>query len=335
MKLDEAQRTKVIDGVIAALHEEYVFPTAVPKIAKRLRANTQRYATKSPEKLAKLLSQDLHEITRDKHLAVSYSEAPIGPDAAADGALAAEQKAAMRVHAAQFNAFFVKLERLPGNIGYLRLDGFAHPMVSAGPAAAAMTFLADTDELIIDLRTCGGGHAEAVAMMISYLFDGSEPVRLNDIYWRPDDTTRQHWIMPVAGRRYADKPVYVLVGPRTFSGAEDFAYTVRTLKRAKIVGEPTGGGAHPCRRRRLTPNFAVIVPIGRSINPITGRNWERVGVTPDIKVAEAKAFDAAYVAALRSQRKRIDPKRMPKDFVPSLSDEIDRALENAGAKPAR
>lgn len=335
MKVDDALRTKVIEGTIAALHKEYVFPAVAEKIEKALRKHVaaKRYASiRTPEKLAKTLTEDLVAAGKDKHLCVVYSERPLPDDAKHTFVPSPEEKVQMRAHSAGWNALFVKVERLPGNIGYLRLDAFLPPLVSAQPAAAAVGFVADTDELIIDLRHNGGGSPECVAMMASYLFDGAEPQHLNDIYWRPDDSTRQYWTSPVTGRTYADKPVHVLTSARTFSAAEDFAYSLQMLKRAKIVGEVTRGGAHPGGMRNITPNFGVGVPMGRSINPVSNTNWESVGVKPNVKVSEAEALDVAYLLALRSQKKRLSGRKAPKEYFPNLADEIEKALAKAEAK---
>jgi len=103
-----------------------------------------------------------------------------------------------------------------------------------------MNFLANTDALIIDLRRNGGGEPAMVALISSYLF-GPEPVHLNDLYFRPDDSTHQWWTLPyVPGKRYGDKKeVYVLTSKRTFSAAEEFTYNLKNLKRATIIGETT------------------------------------------------------------------------------------------------
>jgi C-terminal processing protease CtpA/Prc len=334
MKLDDKLRSQVIEGAIAALHKEYVFPDVATKIEKRLREHVKakRYdKVTAGAKLAKQLTEDVQAVSRDKHMSVQYSAEPIADDAPPHRGLPRDTRAEMRAHAAGFNAFFVKVERMAGNIGYLRLDAFVNTFVAAGPAAAAMTFIADTDALIIDLRHNGGGDPATVAMMVSYLYDGGESIHVSDIYWRSDDTTHQFWTVPdLAGRRYPDKPVYVLTSERTFSGAEDFAYAVRSLKRAKLIGEVTGGGAHPCGRRKLTTNFAIIVPMGRSISPITKTNWEAVGVKPHVKTAAADALSTAYLEALKAQRKRKLPK-LP-NWSPDLGAEIDTALQKAAKK---
>src|SRR4029079_19671727 len=120
-----------------------------------------------------------------------------------------------------------------------------------------------------------------------------------DIYWRPDNSTRQFWTYPdISGTRYPQKTVYVMTSKDTFSGAEEFAYDVQNLKRATIVGEVTGGGANPGGPEKVHPHFMVNVPRGRAVSPVTRTNWEGTGVTPDVTVPADKALDTAYLAAL-------------------------------------
>ena len=167
-------------------------------------------------------------------------------------------------------------------------------------ATAAMSFVANTDALIIDLRENGGGSPDMVALVCSYLF-GAHPVHLNDLYFRPENSTHQWWTLPyVPGQRYENKPVYVLTSKRTFSAAEEFTYNLKSLKRATIVGETTGGGAHPGGPRRINEHFTMFLPSGRAINPVTKTNWEGTGVAPDVSVSAEKALNTAYLAALKT-----------------------------------
>ncbi len=167
-------------------------------------------------------------------------------------------------------------------------------------AATTMNFLANTDALIIDLRRNGGGQPEMVALLSSYLFN--QRTHLNDIYSRFDNRTQEYWTSEtVAGKRYGEsKPVYVLTSKRTFSAGEEFTYNLKNLKRATIIGETTGGGAHPVRPHRLTDHFMIGVPFARAINPITKTNWEGVGVTPDIETTAEQALKVAHLAALKN-----------------------------------
>jgi C-terminal processing protease CtpA/Prc len=190
-------------------------------------------------------------------------------------------------------------KRLDGNIGYLDLRRIPMPE-NAGPAiAAAMELVGGTYALIIDLRRNGGGHPDGVAFWCSYLL-AEEPLHLNDIFHADTGETRQFWSLPyVPGTRYLDRPVYVLVSSRTFSGGEDLCYTLQALGRAELIGETTGGGAHPTRGFPISAAVHIAVPFARSVNPVTGTNWQGTGVVPDTAVPADQAYDAAYAKALR------------------------------------
>jgi Peptidase family S41 len=90
-----------------------------------------------------------------------------------------------------------------------------------------------------------------------------------------------------------DQEVYVLASKRTFSGAEEFCYNLKQLKQATIVGETTGGGAHPVAGQRIDDHFMIGVPFARAINPISKTNWEGTGVEPDVKVPASEALAKA------------------------------------------
>ena len=137
-----------------------------------------------------------------------------------------------------------------------------------------------------------------IQLITSYLYD-EEPVHLNNFYYRPTDSHTQTWTLPhVSGKRNPDALVYVLTSQRTFSAAEEFSYNLKNLERATLVGETTGGGAHPGGHRIATDRFAVWLPNGRAINPISNTNWEGTGVTPHIEVEQQQAFNTAYAKAL-------------------------------------
>jgi C-terminal processing protease CtpA/Prc len=170
--------------------------------------------------------------------------------------------------------------------------------MGAETVAAAMSFVANTDALIFDVRQNGGGSPEMVALISSYLF-GDKPVHLNSIYQREGNRTEDFFTKPtVLGKKYGDKDVYVLTSNRTFSAAEEFTNNLKALKRATIVGETTGGGANPGGMFRLDEHFGIFVPTGRAINPITKTNWEGTGVKPDVEVSKELALKTAHLMAL-------------------------------------
>ena len=321
MTIDAATRTAVIDGALEALRAFYVYPDVAAKMADAIpqRQQQREYdAIASARTFADKLTSDLQAVSHDKHLRVGYSAEVLPPMAMPQGPPPPAALERMRAALSQVNFGFERVERLAGNVGYLDLRAFAPPAVMGDTAAAAMTFLANADALIIDLRQNGGGSPDGVALVATYLF-GADPVRLNDIYDRPSDETRQFRTLPyVPGKRFVDKDVYVLTSARTFSAAEDFTYAVKNLKRATIVGEVTGGGAHPGGPHRLTDHFMIGVPAGRSISSVTHTDWEGVGVEPDIKVAADKALATAHLKALEKRAATADPR---------FKREIDTAIE--------
>jgi Peptidase family S41/N-terminal domain of Peptidase_S41 in eukaryotic IRBP len=293
LKIDAAERARVIDGAIAMLNEFYVFPETAKKMEDALRARQKKGEYDSVDDagaFARLLTSHLRDVSHDKHLGVNFSPAvlPKGEPGAPDP----EARARVRTQVERSNCFFEKVELLPRNIGYLKFNAFPDPALCGPTATAAMNFLAHVDSLIIDLRENGGGDPKMVAYISSYLF--GESTHLNDLYNRKEDQTTQYWTLPyVPGPRLADKPVFLLTAGRTFSGAEEFTYNLKNLKRATIIGETTGGGAHPVSGHRIDDHFSIGVPFARAINPISKTNWEGTGVEPDVKVPAAEALDVA------------------------------------------
>ncbi|MBI3408550.1 MAG: S41 family peptidase [Planctomycetes bacterium] len=297
LPIDSEMRTRTIDGVLKLLMDNYVFPEMAEKMQAAVRARQEKKEydnVTTGQDLAKALTEQLQEISKDKHLRVNCNtEKRQKPAGAQVG-----QAERFRTMARMANGGYQKVERLPGNVGYLELTGFMEGDIAKERAAAAMNFLSGTDALIIDIRRNGGGSPRAVALVCSYLFDET-PIHINSFYHRKGDRTEDfHTLKEVAGKRYLNKDVYVLTAKYTFSAAEEFAYNLKNMKRASIVGETTGGGAHPGGMFPVGDHFGVFVPTGRAINPITKTNWEGVGVIPDIVTTADKALDAAHQKAL-------------------------------------
>ncbi|MEM9292988.1 MAG: S41 family peptidase [Acidobacteriota bacterium] len=289
--------SSVVEALASAVEEGYVFPevgaTMAMKVRQQLAAGS--YGGLDWKGLAEALQRDLREVQDDRHLSVSSGDEPYPMEAQEP---TPEQIQQWRDRQVRRNFGFEKVERLAGNVGLLELRGFARPEDAGEIAHAAMTFLGQSDALIIDLRHNGGGAPAMVQLLSSYLFD-AQPVHLNSLYWRPTDTTQQWWTLAwVPGPRRPEVPVWVLTSQRTFSAAEEFSYNLRQLERATLVGETTGGGAHPGGTQVLHPRLAVWLPTGRAINPITEDNWEGRGVEPHVVVAAEAALDTAYRQAL-------------------------------------
>lgn len=219
-----------------------------------------------------------------------------------------------RWYGARVNHGVERIERLDGNVMLLELTVFPPAAMAGDVIAAAMNVVAQGDALIIDLRRNGGG-AETANLVTGYLLDeGGQP--LSGTYDRPSNRLRANtspaW---VPGRRFGGtKPLYILTSRQTFSAAEALAYNLQALGRAVIVGEVTGGGAHPYEYRRVHRHFALDLPEGRSVNPITGGNWQGTGVHPDVETPADQALDRALALAREAIRaaatdQRITPGR--------------------------
>jgi hypothetical protein len=295
--VDDVERARVIEGAAALLDRFYVLPDVAKRTVTKLRAQEKRGDYKGitdAQVLAVRLEDDLRALTSDQHVAVDFFAKPRPPQEPT-----ARPRSDPRRIAAN-NCGFEKAEHYPPNIGYLKLTAFEEPDICASTAIAAMNFLANSDALIIDLRECPGGAPRMAALLISYLF--AEATHLDDFYDRAANTTEELWTEPyLPGKKLSDKAVYVLTSRRTFSSSELFSYDLQSLHRATLIGETTGGGAHPTAPHRIDAHFFIRVPFGRFINAITKTDWEGTGVEPDIKVPAANALDEAMKRARGEQ----------------------------------
>ncbi len=312
MTIDAATRSSVIDNLLRDLNESYVFPETAAKMESdvRNRISLKQYdEITSARVFAEKLTADLQGISKDKHLRVRFSHTPI-PVRKERGEPTAAEKEQNQWFNKRINFGFERVERMNGNIGYIDLRGFNDHEAGAETVAAAMSFLANTESLIFDLRQNGGGSPHMIALISSYLF-GDKPVLLNNMYWRKSGKTDEFWTKPeLAKVKFTNKDIYVLTSNYTFSGAEEFSYNLKNLKRATIIGETTGGGAHPGGMVRLHDHFSAFIPVGRAINPISKTNWEGTGVEPDIKLSKEHALKTAYLMALNKSLTNIKDEQM-------------------------
>lgn len=315
---------EIVTKALALLRANYVFPEQAERAATAIEARLAagEYDHLDEVTLTELLTSHLQEITDDRHLRVRLGGGP-GPgpqkEPEPEPKNPEARRLAMRQRGRLDNFGIRRVERLDGNVGYLDVRRVAVP-ANAGPAiAAAMELVAGTYALIIDLRHNGGGSPEGVVFWCSYLLD-ERPTHLNDIFHADTGETRQFWALPyVPGTRYTDRPVYVLTSGHTFSGGEDFGYTLQALGRATVIGETTGGGAHPTRPFPISPAVHIGIPFARSVNPVTGTNWQGTGVVPDVAVPADQALDVAYARALEHVL-GLD------DVPPPIADEAREAL---------
>lgn len=301
-KLTAAERSQVIDTLVVKLHELYPFPDTTKKMVEAIRRHQRQHdfdTVTNRAAFARLLTADLQAVSKDGHLGVEASATPIGeenPAAPPDSVVNA-----FKANWARFNFLFKKTEFLEGNIGLLQLDCFFPAEWIKDLAAASMTFLANANAMIIDLRTNHGFAPDGVLLMESYFL--KDPVHLSDGF--NHGVLTQSWTMPVVpGPKLADMDLYILVSKNTFSAPESFAYELQALGRAKVVGEVTGGGAHGTRPYKIGNWFTADIPSGYGYNVITRTDWEGKGVQPDVKVPADQALLTAQIMAIRAIIKR-------------------------------
>jgi hypothetical protein len=306
IKLDAAERHRVIKGIIDTLNEYYVYPTVAHQMADALLANESSgddNAEKDAGFFAAMLTAQARAVSHDEDLRIVYK--PFKTQESVSVGPTPEEISHYREAIKRNNCSFQEIRLLPHNLGYLKFTAFPDVDVCRSTVEGAMKSLRRADAVIFDLRENRGGDPRMVALMCSYLFD--HRTHLNDIYDRHENTTQEFWTSsPIPGNTLADKPAYVLTSVHTFSGAEEFTNDLKNLKRAIIVGENTGGGAHLVQERRVDEHFSIQVPFGRPINPVSKTDWEGTGVAPDVVVNSADALQTAE--RLARSRKSESPK---------------------------
>jgi Peptidase family S41/N-terminal domain of Peptidase_S41 in eukaryotic IRBP len=286
--LDEGERTRVVDGAARLLNEYYLFPDSAKRVSLKLEALQRHHEYRGitdGEIFAARLSDDLVALSGDKHIGVDFFPRSMPPKPAPHPRPGPRGPA-------PGNCGIEKVAHLPHNIGYLQLSFFARPGYCTRPVIGALSSLAGSNALIIDLRDNHGGAPQMVALIASFLF--GKRTHLDDIDSPRTDSREQLWTdARWPGKRFTGKPVFVLTSSSTFSAAEEFGYDLQSLKRATVVGETTGGGAHLEAPHRIDAHFFIRIPFARFVNPITGTDWEGSGVRPDVSVSAAQALAAA------------------------------------------
>lgn len=269
--------------------EHYVFPDVADQVSSAI-ADVPVNGTSDAD-LAAVLTSVLQSVNGDGHLRVRHYPEGVPPEREGDGL-----RGYLDATVAKQGAGVTGVVRLDGNAGVLTLGPVLMPAEYAAPhLTAAFTLIRTVETVLIDLRECIGGSPETVALVVSHL-SGSEPIHLQDIVDRDRNASQSWTVTSAAPKLPATVPAWVLTSRQTFSGGEELAYDLQALGRAQVVGETTGGGAHPRVGFTLSPTLQLHVPTARSVNTITGTNWEGVGVKPDIECAADEALHRALAA---------------------------------------
>jgi hypothetical protein len=330
-RIDTQERHAVIVRVAKELRDRYVFRDKAGQAAEALLADERRgrfAEIQDGPAFAQAVTAALRERLHDLHLFVEYSaQAEPEPRPRSEPTIADYEK--FRAMVARGNYGIDAVQRLAGNIGYLRISGFPDADLMMNPLMHAMSLVAGTDALIVDMRGNHGGDPASVNLLTSYFFVPWKSLHLNDIFRRAPGTSemnlQQYWNVPVAGPLYLDRPVYILTDAKTFSGGEGFAYAMQAEHRATVVGGVTGGGANPMKEIWIDEHFTAAIPNGYASNPVTKTNWEGVGVHPDVMVPANDALKISYTTLLKQH--------LLKSADAQERDELQKLIDTASAHP--
>jgi len=320
---DEAGADAIAEKYAALLERDYVYPETGKRYAAAIRAGIAagRYAPLTGEALGEAIDKDVNAVAPDGHLRLRVPEA-----ATASGA-AAPVRRPPRVPIEQ-------PEWIAPGIAFVRFNIFPDDPAVTAAAAKFMTDHADAKAIIFDLRTNGGGGLDQMDVIFPWLF--AEPTRLVTMATRasvdaeggsPIDgipslrlakgdagmVSREHWVTPNGDARLRDAKVYVLTSGGTASAAEHFSLAMKHTRRGTLVGAPTAGANHFGRGDDLGGGYAAFIPVGRTYDPVTGKDWEGDGVRPDIAVPPAEALVRVLtdLGVASDEAKRLSDTHMP------------------------
>jgi tetratricopeptide (TPR) repeat protein len=324
-RLRNSDKKELIETISGLLKENYVFPdlgkTYGEEILKMCESG-EFGKNSDPKAFGEDVTSVLQKITHDKHLLFRLIEASdIGENK--EGSLhhpVRYFRLGQREHCGIF-----RLDWIEDEIGYMDYRRFYYHQEAKELLLEAIRFLSSANAIIIDLRENRGGSGKLIPLLCSYFFP--YPTQLTGTYYRKRDVTEEWWIFEnVEGKRLLDVPLFVLIGPKTFSAAEYLAYDLKVRKRATLIGEPSGGGAHSVDLFPVGDYFEIYIPTARAVNPVTGSNWEGTGVLPDIPVPSEAALDTAVVLAKKAAQEYGKTKDAKiKIFVEEMQKQLDEA----------
>ncbi len=298
---NEASANAIAEKYAELLERDYVYPETGKRYAAAIRASIAagRYASLSGEALGQAIDADINAVSPDGHLRV---RAPDGAAAAPGAAPPPRRPPAVPIEQAGWIT--------PG-IAFIRFNLFPDDAAVTTASAKFMADHADAKAIIFDIRTHRGGGLDQMDVMFPWLFDkptrlvtmatrasvdaaGGSPIAglasLREVKGDPGMVAREHWATPNADKRLKGTKVYVLTSGASGSAAEHFALAMKHTGRGTLVGAATGGANHFGYGDDLGGGFQAFIPVGRTYDPLTGKDWEGDGVAPDIAVPAADAL---------------------------------------------
>ncbi len=338
-------RREIVDTVSAHLARFYAIADTGRMIGehlqKRLAAGAYDRIT-NPALFAEALTTDLKAINQDRHLGVSLR----GPNQPAVPLGAATIPAVggtpptgpvqvppqLLAQARRTHYQLGKVDVLPGNVGYFEIRGFSSLQEAQDAIVSALRYLEFTDALIIDVRDHGGGSGMLSNFLISH-FTGPDTLHALTVAVRAaNQVTQRYTLANVPGPRRTDVPVYILTSRGTVSAGEDFAFVMKNLGRAILVGETTAGAGRNNPSFDAGHGFVTSISVSTVKDPRTGAEWEGIGVLPNVTVPPRAALGAAHLLALDTIATREQEPLRKKEL--ELAREYVAAQQKSPALPA-
>lgn len=300
----------VAERIAVLLQAEYMDAETGKAYAARLRAQAAHgaYDGLAGAALAEKLTRDLLAVKDDRHLRVRLgapmlhrmsSPPPTGGPGQPSG-----DAAPPAIETAGWIA--------PG-IAFIRFNEFPHDPAAIAAVRAFLRGHADAATVIFDLRTNHGGGPDLLDALFPMLF--AKPTRLAGAEARlgmesvamagPNLRTvegaagnvKEYWVTPEAAGPLQQVKVVVLTSPATASAAEMFSAAMKWSGRGTLIGGQTAGANHFGTLEMLDGGLTLFIPVGRMFNPADGKDWEGVGIAPDVAVAPEQALSVALVRA--------------------------------------
>jgi hypothetical protein len=325
----EAGANAIAEKYASLLERDYVYPDTGKRYAAAIRAAmaSGRYAPLSGDALAKALDATVNGVSPDGHLRVRPPEGgtPVAPPAGSGPPRAAP----VSLPPVEQPGWIA-----PG-IAYIRFNLFPMDAAVTAQAAKFMADHADAKAIIFDIRTHRGGGLDQMDVIFPWLFDkptrlvtmatrasvdaaGGSPIAgvptLRQVSGDPGMVAREHWATPNGDKRLHDAKIFVLTSGASGSAAEHFALAMKHTGRGTLVGSATGGANHFGYGEELGGGFQAFIPVGRTYDPVTGKDWEGDGVAPDVAVAPADALVRVLtdLGVAAGEAKRLSDLHLPK-----------------------
>ena len=209
-----------------------------------------------------------------------------------------------------------EVRELSDGLLYINLPSFGDATITT-QFLEVMDRVRESNGLIFDVRANGGGNSRHGYNIISQLIDEPIPgsvwrtclIRPAYKAWGYEEEWHHgdHGLIQPASNPYLG-PVAVLIGPATFSAAEDFVVALHSAERATVIGSPSGGSTGQPLMLELPGRGGARICTKRDTYP-DGREFVGVGIQPDLPTFEtvediANGRDAALELAIQHLKNR-------------------------------